>query len=64
MDNDQEQKDWEHIYIKRLKRGGMSGMAAQALFYETYGNGHKINLTENPEREAQTILLRRLSGKA
>lgn len=64
MDNGQERKDWERKYVKRLKRGGMSGTAAQALFYETYGNGHKINLGELPEQEAQIMLLRRLSGKA
>jgi len=63
VENKEEQKDWERKFIKRLKRGGMDGISAQILFLETYGNGYKIDLGENPEQAAQILLLRRLSGK-
>lgn len=63
MENKQKRKDWEQKFVNRLKAGGMSGLAAQALFHEIYGIGRKIDLGEEPEQAAKRILLKRLSGK-
>jgi uncharacterized heparinase superfamily protein len=66
VDKEQERKEWELRFIKRLRSGGMGSVEAHALFNEIYGwHGKNINLTATmPEEAAQRLLLRRLSGKA